>query len=103
MRVRRGRRAKRANRVQRRIDGLPERLRLTIASYGSVTATAAAMDRSEGALRKWIRGTSEPNASDLRSICELTGTYINWLIFGENWSPCSALRASVPSTTGEKE
>jgi hypothetical protein len=80
-------RTKRAHRVQRRIEGLPERLRLTIASYGSVSATATAIKRSEGALRKWIRGTSEPSASDLRSICELTGTQINWLIFGENGSP----------------
>ncbi len=84
MKARRSRRGKRAERVKRRIDGLPERLRLTIASYGSVTATATAMERSEGALRKWIRGTSEPNASDLRSICELTGTRIEWLIFGDS-------------------
>ena len=81
------RRAKRVVRVNRRIEGLPERLRLTIASYGSVTATAAAMKRSEGALRKWIRGASEPSASDLRSICELTGTRIDWLIFGNNGPP----------------
>jgi transcriptional regulator with XRE-family HTH domain len=87
MRARRAKRAKRAKRVQRRIEGLSERLRLTIASYGSVTATAAAMRRSEGALRKWVRGTSEPNASDLRAICELTGTRINWLIFGDNGTP----------------
>lgn len=87
MRARRRKRAKRAERVQRRIEGLPERLRLTIASYGSVTATAAAIHRSEGALRKWIRGTSEPNASDLRSICELTGTHISWLMFGDNLPP----------------
>lgn len=52
----RAKRAKRARRVQRRISGFSERLQLTIASYGSVSATAAAMDRSEGALRKWIRG-----------------------------------------------
>lgn len=70
-------------RAHRRIKGLPERLRLTIASYGTVSATATAIDRSEGALRKWIRGTSEPNASDLRAICELTGTRIDWLIFGQ--------------------
>jgi hypothetical protein len=47
--------------------------------------------------------TSEPNASDLRSICELTGTHINWLLYGDNGTPCPALRASVPSTTGEHE
>ncbi len=99
----RARRTKRAKRVQRRINGLSERLRLTIASYGSVTATAAAMARSEGALRKWIRGTSEPSASDLRSICELTGTRINWLLYGDSGTPCPAVRASVPSTTGEHE
>jgi hypothetical protein len=87
MRAKRTKRTKRADRVQRRIEGLPERLRLTIASYGSVSATATAIKRSEGALRKWIRGTSEPNASDLRLICELTGTQINWLIFGENGAP----------------
>lgn len=82
-------RAKRAKRVVQRIEGLRDRLRLAIASYGSVSATAAAMKRSEGALRKWIRGTSEPTASDLRSICELTGTRIDWLIFGENSTPQS--------------
>ena len=84
MKAGRAKRGKRAERVKRRIDGLPERLRLTIASYGSITATATAIERSEGALRKWIRGTSEPSASDLRSICELTGTRIEWIIFGEN-------------------
>jgi transcriptional regulator with XRE-family HTH domain len=78
---------KRVARVQRRIEGLPERLRLTIASYGSVNAVATAIERSEGALRKWLRGESEPNASDLRAICEVTGTRIDWLIFGANVLP----------------
>jgi hypothetical protein len=99
----RAKRAKRAKRIPRRIDGLSERLRLTIDSYGTVSATAAAIQRSEGALRKWIRGVSEPNASDLRSICELTGTHINWLLYGDNGTPSPALQASVPSTTGEHE
>jgi len=99
----RAKRAKRARRIPRRVDGLSERLRLTIESYGTVLATAAAIQRSEGALRKWIRGSSEPNASDLRAICELTGTHINWLLYGDNGTPCSAARASVPSTTGEHE
>ena len=83
-RTKRTKRGKCAERVPRRIEGLPERLRLTIESYGAVSAAATAIKRSEGALRKWIRGTSEPSASDLRSICELTGTQINWLIFGNN-------------------
>ena len=62
-RTKRTRRKKRAERFPRRIEGLPERLRLTIESYGTVSAAATAIKRSEGALRKWIRGTSEPNAS----------------------------------------
>src|SRR5689334_18614235 len=100
----RAKRAKRAKRIPQRIDGLSERLRLTIASYGTVSATAAAIKRSEGALRKWIRGTSEPSASDLRSICELTGMHINWLLYGNNGPPSPDSRASVPSTTtGEHE
>ena len=86
-RTKRTKRSKRAERARRRIEGPPERLRLTIKSYGTVSAAATAIRRSEGALRKWIRGTSEPSASDLRSICELTGTQINWLIFGNNGSP----------------
>lgn len=86
-RTKRTRGKKRAERVLRRIEGLPERLRPTIESYGTVSAAAAAIQRSEGALRKWIRGTSEPNASDLRFICELTGTQISWLVFGNNGSP----------------
>jgi transcriptional regulator with XRE-family HTH domain len=80
----RAKRRKRVERIKPRIEGLPERLRLTITSYGSVSATATAIKRSEGALRKWIRGTSEPSASDLRSICELTGTRIEWLLFGDS-------------------
>jgi DNA-binding ferritin-like protein (Dps family) len=82
MRAKGAKRTRRAKRVKQRIDGLPERLRLTIESYGSISMTAAAIKRSEGALRKWILGASEPNASDLRSICEVTGTEINWLLFG---------------------
>jgi transcriptional regulator with XRE-family HTH domain len=83
----RAKRAKRAKRIPQRIEGLAERLRLTIASYGRVTTTAKAIRRSEGALRKWIRGSSEPTASDLRAICELTGTRIDWLIYGESKTP----------------
>jgi hypothetical protein len=40
------------------------------------------MERSEGALRKWLRGLSEPNVTDLRSICEITGTSVEWLVMG---------------------
>ena len=67
-------------------DGFPARLRQAIAAYGSATALAQAIQRSEGAVRKWARGISEPNVSDLRAICELTGVSIDWLVTGRGES-----------------
>lgn len=63
-------------------DGFPDRLREAIDSYGSTSAFARAIDRSEGAVRKWLKGQSEPAVSDLRTICNLTGTNVEWLVFG---------------------
>ena len=63
-------------------DGFPARLRQVIDSYGSTTALARVIDRSEGAVRKWLRGKSEPNVSDLRAICDATGTSAEWLVTG---------------------
>lgn len=83
----RTKRTARVKQVKQRIEGLPDRLRLTIESYGSISMTAAAIKRSEGALRKWISGQSEPSASDLRALCEQTGTQVNWVLYGTNGSP----------------
>jgi transcriptional regulator with XRE-family HTH domain len=63
-------------------DGFPGRLRQVLDSYGSTSSLARAIDRSEGALRKWLRGQSEPNVSDLRAICEVSGTRVEWLVMG---------------------
>jgi transcriptional regulator with XRE-family HTH domain len=63
-------------------DGFAARLRQVVDAYGSTTALARTLGRSEGALRKWLRGKSEPNVSDLRAICELTGTNVEWLVTG---------------------
>jgi transcriptional regulator with XRE-family HTH domain len=63
-------------------DGFAARLRQVLNSYGSTSSLARNMDRSEGALRKWLRGLSEPNVTDLRAICELTGTSVEWLVMG---------------------
>jgi transcriptional regulator with XRE-family HTH domain len=63
-------------------DGFPARLRQVLDSYGSTSALARVIDRSEGALRKWLRGRSEPNVTDLRAICEATGTSVEWLVMG---------------------
>ena len=62
--------------------GFAARLREVIDSYGSASSLAKAIERSEGAVRKWLRGESEPNVTDLRTVCERTGTRIEWLVAG---------------------
>jgi transcriptional regulator with XRE-family HTH domain len=63
-------------------DGFADRLRQVLDSYGSTSSLARSIDRSEGALRKWLRGQSEPNVTDLRAICEATSTSVEWLVMG---------------------
>jgi len=67
-------------------DEFPVRLRQAISIFGSVTALAKAIERSDGAVRKWLRGASEPSVSDLRAIAAATGVSIQWLITGEGES-----------------
>jgi transcriptional regulator with XRE-family HTH domain len=64
-------------------DGFAARLRHVIDSYGSTSSIARVIDRSEGAVRKWLRGQSEPNVSDLRAICKATGADVKWLVMGD--------------------
>jgi hypothetical protein len=63
--------------------GFAERLRRVVQTYGSASALAKAIERSEGAVRKWLRGESEPNVTDLRSLCTETRTSIEWLVTGQ--------------------
>ena len=63
-------------------DGFAGRLRQVINSYGNTSSVAREIQRSEGAVRKWLRGLSEPNVSDLRAICEVTHTSVEWLVMG---------------------
>src|SRR5262245_33278570 len=67
-------------------DDFAARLRQAVEAYGSVTAVARGIDRSEGAVRKWLRGASEPNVTDLRALCALTGASIDWLVTGQGES-----------------
>jgi len=62
--------------------GFAARLRQVIDAYGSANSIAKAIERSEGAVRKWLRGESEPNVTDLRTLCERTQTSIEWLVTG---------------------
>lgn len=71
-----------ARREKQESSGFAARLREVIEAYGSASGLAKAIERSEGAVRKWLRGESEPNVTDLRSVCEQTGTSIEWLVAG---------------------
>jgi len=69
-------------RTRQASSGFALRLREVIEAHGSANSIATHIDRSEGAVRKWLRGESEPNVTDLRAVCELTGTSIEWLASG---------------------
>jgi hypothetical protein len=62
--------------------GFAARLREVVTDYGSASTLARVIERSEGAVRKWLRGESEPNVTDLRSLCEETRTSVDWLVTG---------------------
>jgi hypothetical protein len=71
------------DRHERQVSGgFAARLRQVIDAYGSANSIAKAIERSEGAVRKWLRGESEPNVTDLRAICDKTHTSIEWLVTG---------------------
>jgi transcriptional regulator with XRE-family HTH domain len=76
--------AKRKQRVRApyTVVGLTERLKEVIDTFGHITVAASVIDRSEGALRKWLRGESEPSASDIRRLCEASGHSAEWFLFG---------------------
>jgi transcriptional regulator with XRE-family HTH domain len=63
--------------------GFAARLRQVLKRHGSASSLAKAIERSEGAVRKWLRGESEPNVTDLRAICLATQTRIDWLVTGD--------------------
>ena len=68
--------------TSRERTGCAPGLRDVVKRHGSVTAMATAIGRTEGALRKWLRGDSEPSATDLRRLSKATGVSVDWMIFG---------------------
>lgn len=81
-------------------DDFAGRLRQVVSSYGSTNALARTINRSEGALRKWLRGQSEPSVSDLRAICAATGASVEWLVMGQN---PKGLAVREPPVSGSDE
>jgi transcriptional regulator with XRE-family HTH domain len=72
-----------ARRERQEAGGFAARLRQVLRAHGSASALAKAVGRSEGALRKWLRGQSEPNVTDLRALGAVTQTRIEWLVSGQ--------------------
>ena len=70
-------------RERQEAGGFAARLRQVLKGHGSASALAKAIARSEGAVRKWLRGESEPNVTDLRTISQVTHSRIDWLVTGE--------------------
>jgi transcriptional regulator with XRE-family HTH domain len=70
-------------RERQEAGGFAERLRQVIKAHGSASGLAKAISRSEGAVRKWLRGESEPNVTDLRALGEATHTSVEWLVSGQ--------------------
>ena len=74
---------------RRKSVGTPEdrtrfvgRLRETIAGFGSANGLATAAGVSEGALRKWMQGTSEPTRDRLVAIASAADVNVAWLATG---------------------
>lgn len=70
-------------RERQEAGGFAARLRQVLKAHGSASALAKAIGRSEGAVRKWLRGESEPNVTDLRALSQVTQIRIEWLVTGE--------------------
>ena len=74
-------------RERQEAGGFAARLRQVLKIHGSASGLAKAIARSEGAVRKWLRGESEPNVTDLRTLSQVTQTRIEWLVTGEGARP----------------
>lgn len=94
-------------RERQETSGFAARLREVIDAYGSASGLAKAIERSEGAVRKWLRGESEPNVTDLRAVCEQTATSIEWLVTGRGAREAQppGIRDNVPAyqSSGPRE
>jgi transcriptional regulator with XRE-family HTH domain len=70
-------------RERQEAGGFAARLRQVLKGQGSASGLAKAIGRSEGAVRKWLRGESEPNVTDLRALSQAMQTRVEWLVTGE--------------------
>lgn len=86
-------------REKQEAGGFAARLRQVLRTHGSASGLAKAIGRSEGAVRKWLRGESEPNVTDLRAVCEMTQTRIEWLASGQGAREALGAPDAEPGTS----
>lgn len=60
-----------------------DRVELVVKAHGSANSFAKAMGVSEGVVRKWIKGESDPSRSNLIAIAKIGGVNLLWLATGE--------------------
>ena len=77
------------------------RLNEVIGVHGGASGLAKAIERSDGC-RNWLRGGSEPNVTDLRAVCDQTGTSIEWLVTGQGYREAQAqeMNSGDPRASG---
>ncbi len=77
-------------------EGFAERLRRVIRAYGSANSLAKAAGVSEGALRKWVGGNSEPSRDRIVAIAKAAGVNVGWLAAGQGPEKATGGEADVP-------
>lgn len=76
--------ATRQNSALRMMNGLGERIRVAAEAVGGLDALAAQMTGiSRRTLSDWANDKTEPRASSLAEICQISGVSLAWLITGE--------------------
>lgn len=64
--------------------------------YKSVNSFSKIIDVSEGTVRNWISGRSEPSLSDIVRLCEVLETDPKWLMTGIQETPNLSYTLSSP-------
>lgn len=68
--------------VEAATSGLSARLEEAARNSGSVAELSRRSGVSESAIRKWIRGASEPSAGNLLAVAYASGLHPHWLLTG---------------------
>lgn len=81
--------------------GFAERVRLLANQSGGISALARLADISEGSVRKYANGLSEPSRDILVAMAENTGTSLEWLATGSGHQTKRPLTVRVAHSIDE--